>query len=89
MHQHRNLLLAFLLGRIEDCRRSRHVTQETMAEWLRISPRSYGYIKAGTYGCSATTLMFFLLVLTEEEVVQLRLDFLALVEGETEYVFAR
>ena len=29
--------------------------------------------------------MFFLLVLTEEEVVQLRLEFLTLVEGEIEY----
>ena len=86
MHQHRNLLLEFLLERIEDCRKSRKVTQETMAEWLRISARSYGYIKAGTYGCSATTLMFFFLILTEEEVIQLRLDFLTLVEGEIEYV---
>lgn len=85
MHQHRDLLLEFLLKRIEDCRKSRRVTQETMAEWLRISPRSYGYIKAGTYGCSATTLMFFLLILTEEEVVRLRLEFLTLVEGEIEY----
>lgn len=87
MHQHRDLLLEFLLERIEDCRKSRKATQETMAEWLRISPRSYAYIKRGTYGCSATTLMFFFLVLTEEEVIQLRLDFLTLVEGEKEYVF--
>lgn len=80
MHQYKDLLQEFLVERIKDCRQEHHFTQEVMAEKLHISPRSYAYLEGGTYGCSAATLMFFILILSIEEVVQLRLEFWTLVE---------
>lgn len=88
MHQYKDLLQDFLAERFKDCRKERRFTQEVMAEKLHISPRSYAYLEGGTYGCSAATLMFFFLILTDEEVIQLRLEFCALVKGRLEYVVA-
>lgn len=88
MHLCKDLLQDFLVARIKGCRKKRKFTQEVMAERLRISPRSYAYLEKGTYGCSAATLMFFFLILTDEEVIQLRLEFRTLVESEMGYVVA-
>lgn len=88
MHQYKNLLQEFLAERFKDCRKEHHFTQEVMAEKLHVSTRSYAYLEGGTYGCSAATLMFFFLILTDEEVIQLRLEFCALVKGRLEYVVA-
>ena len=87
MHQYKALLQIFLLERIKGYRKGHNLTQENMAESLRISPRSYAYLEKGDNGCSATTLMFFFLILTEEELLQMLADFRALVEAE-EYVAA-
>lgn len=88
MHQYKLLLQVFLLERIKGYRKERCITQENMAEHLRITPRSYAYLERGTYGCSAATLMFFILILTEEELIKLLVDFRTLVEGEGEHVVA-
>lgn len=88
MHQYKLLLQVFLTERIKAFRKGRGITQETMAECLHITPRSYAYLERGTYGLSATTLMFLLLVMTEEDVLQLRMDFRALMEKEAEHVVA-
>lgn len=80
MHQYKDLLKAFLAEWIKDCRKGRSITQEVMAEQLHVSVRSYAYLERGTYGCSAATLMFFFLLLTDEEIVQLRIEFRTLVE---------
>ena len=87
MHQYKALLQIFLLERIKVYRKGHKLTQENMAEFLRISPRSYAYLEKGDNGCSATTRMFFFLILTEEELLQMLADFRALVEAET-YVAA-
>ena len=42
-----------------------------MAEKLRISPRSYIDLERGKYGFSAATFAFFLLILSEEDVLEL------------------
>ena len=88
MHQYKDLLQEFLIERLKTCRKERCFTQEIMAEKLQISPRSYAYLEGGTYACSATTLMFFFLILTDEEVIRLRLEFCALVQRRVEYVVA-
>ena len=80
MHRHRDVLQSFLAKRIRASRAECGISQETMAEWLRVSPRSYAYLEKGTYCCSAATLMFYLLILSDEELYQLRIDFMALVE---------
>ena len=82
MHQYKALLQVFLLERIKAYRKGHKLTQENIAESLRISPRSYAYLEKGDNGCSATTL-----ILTEEELLQMLADFRALVEAE-EYVAA-
>lgn len=84
MHQFQRLLREFLRRQIRDYRSRSGITQESMAELLFITPRSYAYLERGTYGCSAATLMFFILILSEDEVLRLRAEFLILVE-ETHY----
>lgn len=88
MHQYKDLLQVLLTERIKKYRKGCAMTQETMAEHLHISPRSYAYLEKGTYGCSAATLMFFILILPEDEVIQLRMDFRTLVEEDDENGFA-
>lgn len=46
-----------------------------MAEYLRISPRSYIDLEHSRYGCSGTTLFFFFLMLDIEALVRLVNDF--------------
>ena len=82
MHQYKLLLKVFLTERVKAYRKAVRMTQETMAEYLRISPRSYISLERGDNGFSAATLMFFLLVLKEVDVLQLRTDFRDLVEKE-------
>ena len=82
MHQDTLLLRAFLTERIKARRKALHFTQEVMAEKLRISPRSYISLEQGKSGCSAATLMFFLLILSDEELLRLCADFRQKVDEE-------
>ena len=82
MQQYKLLLKVFLTERVKTHRKALHITQETMAEYLRISPRSYISLERGDNGFSATTLMFFLLILSEEDVLRLCGDFRTMVERE-------
>ena len=88
MHRFRDALQVFLAERIKRSRKEHGYSQETMAEKLYISARSYSYLESGTYCCSASTLMFFILILSEDDMIQLRADFRMLVEKEKEYVVA-
>ena len=88
MRSYKLLLRVFLTERIKTHRKANHITQEGMAEQLRISPRSYNSLERGAYGCSASTLMFFLLVLSEPDVIQLRADFRDLVREEDSHEVA-
>ena len=88
MHQYQPLLQRFLPERIKSHRSSLHVTQEIMSERLRISTRSYCDLECGKYACSAATLMFFLLTLPNDDILQLCTDFRALVEQEDSHVVA-
>lgn len=82
MHQYALLLRAFLAEQIKGRRKALQVTQEAMAEKLRISPRSYISLERGKSGCSAATLMFFLLILPEDELPRLCAEFRRLVDEE-------
>ena len=65
--------------------RSRHsFTQERMAEILHISARSYFDQEHGKYGFSSPTFAFFLLNLSEEEVLRLLKDARTVLEGRNE-----
>jgi len=88
MQHYKLLLKVFLMERVKTQRKRLRITQEAMAEHLRIAPRSYISLERGDNGFSATTLMFFLLILPEQEVIQLCADFRTMVEGEDEHVVA-
>lgn len=64
------LMKEYLGSQIEDTRKLLDITQEKMAELLHISPRSYNALKHQQYGVSATTLLFFLQLLTDEQMVE-------------------
>lgn len=72
--------------RIQICSyRSRHAfTQERMAEILHVSTRSYFDQEHGKYGFSSPTFAFFLLHLSEEEVLTLLRDARNVLEGRDE-----
>lgn len=48
-------------------RKHRKLTQDEMAEQLRITSRAYGDLERGKYCFSALALLFLLLMLNEEE----------------------
>ena len=48
-------------------RKLRGLTQEEMAERLRITSRAYGDLERGKYCFSAIALLFLLLMLSDEE----------------------
>lgn len=60
-------LQAIMAKRIRQFRLEHNLTQEQMAEKLRISPRSYGDLERGTMGCSLQTYLQFLMCLPETE----------------------
>ncbi len=68
MRQYKILLQKFLRNSIYNFRIQNRYTQEKMAELLGISPRSYIEQEHGKYGFSALSLIFYLLILSEEEV---------------------
>ena len=49
-------------------RKHRNLTQDEMAEQLRITSRAYGDLERGKYCFSALALLFLLLMLSEEEI---------------------
>lgn len=80
MRMYRSLLKKFLSERVYEKRLQLQYTQERMAEALHISPRSYIDLEHGKYGFSILTFIFFLLLLSEDEVLQLLRDFRMLTE---------
>ena len=48
-----------------------HLTQERLAEKLCMSARSYIQLEHGEIGCSCLTVVLFLLLLTDDEILQL------------------
>lgn len=80
MRMYRSLLKKFLSERVYEKRLQLQYTQERMAKALHISPRSYIDLEHGKYGFSILTFIFFLLLLSEDEVLQLLRDFRMLTE---------
>ncbi|MGM9622408.1 MAG: helix-turn-helix transcriptional regulator [Butyricicoccus porcorum] len=70
--------------KLKQYRHTHKLSQETMSEYLRISPRSYVDIEHGRYGMSAHTLVMFMLMMSDTEVLQLidELEEIASTEAE-------
>lgn len=67
MHSYAKALRPTLAKQVHDIRIKHNYTQEDMAELLRISPRCYSNLERGINGCSAMTLIFFVMMMTETE----------------------
>lgn len=70
MNETKNLLHTFLRERIHDYRINQKFSIETMAEALQISPRSYIDQEHGKYGFSALSMAYFMILLSDEEVLK-------------------
>lgn len=82
MRRYNLLVRAMLREMIWNYRKRAQYTQEDMAEKLHISPRSYVDQEHGKYGFSAVSLLFFLSILPDEEVLALVHTFEGKVEEE-------
>ena len=69
------LTKGFLMEYTSTLRKSRALTQEEMAERLRITSRAYGDLERGKYCFSAITLLFLLLMLDGAELKALLGEF--------------
>lgn len=75
MSDYKELLKHILASYADSLRSSRKLTQEEMAEHLRISSRSYSDLERGIYCFSTPALLFLLLQLDEAERSSLLEDF--------------
>lgn len=69
--QYKTFLRRFLSGEIRKYRTQCQLTQEQISERLCMAPRSYADLEHGACGCSGLTVVLFLLMLKDEEVLQL------------------
>ena len=67
MSKYKLLLRDYFSIQIKVLRRKRDLTQEEMAEHLHITSRAYSDLERGCSCCSATALLFFLLMLETDE----------------------
>lgn len=67
MHQYAVYIQPILSKMLGEYRKLHHYSQETMAENLRISPRSYSDLELGKSKFSGPSLLFFILTMTEAE----------------------
>lgn len=59
-HMYQDSIKPFLREQILATAKELNLTTEQTAELLAIDARSYAYLKAGKYACSATTLIVYL-----------------------------
>ncbi len=84
MNDYKILFQEFLRRQMCAYRCIHSFTQERMAEALHVSPRSYLDQEHGRYGFSSLSLAFYLLLLSEDEVLVFMHDFRNLVERTEE-----
>ena len=72
MNENKLVFQDFLRSRIHSYRSVHAFSQEHMAEALRISPRSYIDQEHGKYGFSAMTLVYYIFLLNDTFIGELR-----------------
>lgn len=68
MHDYKAIARKYLSSISDALRAERNLTQENMAEKLRISSRAYGDLERGKYCFSSTALLFMMNMMEDEEV---------------------
>ena len=71
MNPYKEILRGFFSVYVSTLRRRRGLTQEEIAEKLRITGRAYSDLERGIYCFSAVALVFLLLMLEEDEIKEL------------------
>ena len=71
MTAYKQLIRTFFSEAVGVIRRSKGMTQEEMAEKMRISCRAYGDLERGKYSFSTIALIFFLLMMDSGEIIEL------------------
>lgn len=71
MHTYSDVVKSFLCNYLKQTRSTRQLTKTAMAAWLRIDFRSYPNLETGRYCLSATSLLFLLSGLEDQEVLDL------------------
>ena len=71
MNPYKEILRKFFSEYVSALRKRRGLTQEQMAEKLRITGRAYSDLERGIYCFSAVALVFLLLMLEEGEIKEL------------------
>lgn len=75
MHFYKDVVKRYLAKYVCKIRVKQGLTKEKMAEYLRISPRSYFDLERGRFCFSGPSLIFFLAMLSDEDVICLLNDF--------------
>ncbi|MEF2802277.1 MAG: helix-turn-helix transcriptional regulator [Acutalibacter sp.] len=80
MRKHESLFLAFWVVRIREFRIKMELTQEKLAEKLCLSTRNYQKLERGVYKPSAITIILFLYLLSDQEIISFTRSFGQMVE---------
>ena len=75
MKSYKILVRVILSEYVDLVRKRKRMTQEEMAERLRITSRAYGDLERGKYCFSTVVFLFFLLMLEDGEIQDLLDDF--------------
>ena len=80
MQKHESLFLAFWVVRIREFRIKMELTQERLAEKLCLSTRNYQKLERGGHRPSAITIILFLYLLSDQEIISFIRSFGQMVE---------
>lgn len=80
MRKHESLFLAFWVVRIREFRIKMELTQEKLAEKLCLSTRNYQKLELGVHKPSAITIILFLYLLSDQEIISFIRSFGQMVE---------
>ena len=80
MRKHESLFLAFWVVHIRGFRLKMELTQERLAEKLCLSTRNYQKLERGIHKPSAITMILFLYLLSDQEIISFIRTFDQLVE---------
>lgn len=80
MRKHESLFLAFWVVRIREFRIKMELTQERLAEKLCLSTRNYQKLERGVHSPSAITIILFLYLLSDQEIISFTRSFGQMVE---------
>ena len=80
LRKHESLFLAFWVVRIRKFRIKMELTQERLAEKLCLSTRNYQKLERGDHRPSAITIILFLYLLSDQEIISFIHSFGQMVE---------